>query len=190
MSTARQAFGLGILLFVLAYVCWYGASSTRPPALNESRLLSLPDHRFTALTVQQFDTTGRLIHQLTTPFMQHFPKDNVSWMKQPQILVTELDQPTWNIQANEASTLDGDKRITFQHEVLIHHGAYENNPAGTIQTDHISYFPHQKLASTNAEITWTQPGNIVQSTGMNAYLDKHQIDLLQHARAIYEPAHG
>ncbi|WP_196211486.1 LPS export ABC transporter periplasmic protein LptC, partial [Legionella pneumophila] len=35
-----------------------------------------------------------------------------------------------------------------------------------------------------------QPGNIIQSTGMNAYLDEKRVELLHKARGSYDPAKG
>lgn len=191
MNTAKNASWLCVALIAVSAFCWYQArSKPHHQRLDEQTLSTTPDQQITRLTVHQFDATGRLIHQLTAPFMHHIPSQNKHWLKNPLIMITELHQPAWDIQSKEATSLTGFERITFQHDVLIHHAAYEKNQAGTISTDEISYIPNQKLATTDGDITWIQAGNAMHSTGMNAYLAELRIDLLHNPRATYEPMHG
>ena len=191
MNTAKQASWLCVTLMAVAVFCGYQARSTpHHHRLDEQTLSAIPDQQITRLNLRQFNSTGRLIHQLTTPFMRHIPSQNKHWLKNPLITITELNQPAWDIQSKEATSLNGFERITFQHDVLIHHAAYEKNQAGTISTEEISYIPNQKLATTDGDITWIQAGNAMHAKGMNAYLKELRVDLLHNPVATYEPMHG
>jgi lipopolysaccharide export system protein LptC len=187
MNSIKTGGWLFLSLFMLGFFSWYQASTLPTAHLNTETLANIPDQRITHLSVQRFDNTGQLLHSLKTPLMQHTPYQNTHWFKHPLIKVTEPNQPAWDIQSEEAIATHNGEHITFQHQVLIKHHAYENNPPGTIKTELIHYFPKKKFATTDAKITWSQVGNTAQATGMNAYLDEHRIDLLNHARATYDP---
>ena len=152
MNTLKHRAGWYGAFFLVSVLCWYTTRTTPPTQPLDSHLLSsLPDQRITTLNVKQFDAAGMLIHQLTTPFMQHTPDQDKHWLKTPRITITTPNQPITNIQSQEATAWEGGTRITFQHDVIIHHSAYEKNQAGTLTTDEISYIPRQKLATTNAD---------------------------------------
>lgn len=187
MTALKTGSWIFCLCCLLACFFWYQKSTLPSVHLNTETLATIPDQRIRGLSVQQFDATGQLLHHLKTPLMRHTPNQNTHWFKNPLIRITEPNQPAWEIQSKEAIATNNGEQITFQHEVLIQHHAYKNNAEGIIKTEKISYFPKKKLATTEDKIVWTQAENIVQSMGMHAYLDEHRIDLLNHARASYEP---
>ena len=59
-----------------------------------------------------------------------------------------------------------------------------DNKESTITTSKIIYYPKQQLATTTHFITMQQPGIIVKSHGMNAYLNQQRVQLLR-ARGQY-----
>jgi lipopolysaccharide export system protein LptC len=189
MNTTTQASLMGLGLLMLACLSWYGASSSPTVTVNTAQLAALPDQRITTLQVQQFDQAGNLLHLLNTPLMEHMPLKDIHLLYQPIIKVTEPNQPTWEIRAKEATAKQGAKQITFLHDVLIHQHADAHHVAQTIQTNQITYFPKQKLATTDQKIIWNQSNHQVEAIGMNAYINEHRIDLLNQARAVYAPMH-
>lgn len=190
MNTAKQVIWLLLTLIILAFSGWYLASSKKTINLDNDALSTTVDTTITKLTVRQFNSEGSLINLLTTPLMEHIPKDNINLLKTPHIIVKQDDQPAWEINSMRAKSYDGGKRITFIEQVVVHQNPGDKTQESTLKTEEVTYFPKEKKATTDLFVTFEQPGNIIQSTGMNAYLDEKRVELLHQARGSYEPAKG
>jgi lipopolysaccharide export system protein LptC len=189
-TTIKQAlyyFGLfGLLVFTSSY---YGFSNDFKK-IDEARLSQTPDMFVHNIKVRTFDAKGALANQLTSPFMEHFPQDNTHVFTTPRILVKQADEPAWTIQSKKAKAIFGGQQITFTEEVIVHQKPGAKNQESTIATEKIVYFPKEKKATTDLLVTYTQSGNKVQSTGMNADLAEKRLQLLQKAKGYYAPKVG
>lgn len=190
MNAAKQAAWLFCALVALACSGLYFASST-PVARLDDKILSLSaDTIITNLTVRRFDTAGKIVNYLQTPEVQHIPNNNTHFFKSPHMKLSQADQPAWEISAKQAKAINGGEQITFIHDVIIHQDKSDRTQESTMKTEELSYFPKEKLASTELAVSFEQPGRIVHSEGMRAYLAKKRIQLLSQARATYEPKHA
>lgn len=190
MIAAKQAAWLFIALISLACSGWYFASSSVKFKLDAHTLSTTTDMVVNNLTVRQFDKEGKLINYLKTPLMHHIPANNTHVFKTPHIIITQDDQPDWDINAQQATALYGGEEITFNKNVIVHQGNDENTQESTFKTEAITYFPKNKMATTPLDVTYESSGNIVQATGMKAYLAEKRVQLLSQARGKYEPKHG
>lgn len=190
MNAAKQAAWLFIALLSLGCSGWYYASSKPIRHLDDQTLSKTADMVINNLTVQQFDTDGRLVNYLKTPLMHHIPLNNTHWLKTPHIVIAQPDQPAWEISAQQAIALHGGQQITFNKNVVIHQKNDEHTQESTLKTEEMTYFPKDKLATTLLDVTYERPGNIVQSTGMKAYLAEKRVLLLGQARSTYAPNRG
>ena len=190
MNSTKGITGLFSILVIMAAAAWFFLTESAPPMLDQNVLNHSPDHRFTSLEIEQFDTAGNRLHALQTPYAHHIPGEKNLWLKTPRIWVTEANQPAWTIQSQEAVISDDGQEVVFKHQVEVEHGTFKNTPAGILKSEQISYFPKTQLASTPLKITWEQEDNTLEAMGMKANLAEHQVDLLHDARATYRPAHG
>ncbi|GGI81035.1 LPS export ABC transporter periplasmic protein LptC [Legionella impletisoli] len=190
MNAGKQAAWLFAVLIGLAFSSWYFASSAPVKKLDENTLSNTVDTIIQDLTLSQYNEEGKRINFLKTPLMHHIPKDNKHWLKTPYIVVTQENQTPWEIKALEATSLYGGDKITLSKHVVLHQASSEKTPESTLKTEEIIYFPKKKLATTKKSVTFEQPGNIVQSEGMKAYLAEKRVKLLGNARGKYEPKHG
>lgn len=140
------------------------------------------------LSVQQFDTQGRLMHLFTSPGMQHFTKTNTYVFQNPRIVVSQEEKPSWNIHSKVAIVSQEGSCIVFKKDVVIHQNSSTTNPKSTLKTEKIRYYPKEKKASTDQLITFKQAGHFIQSRGMKAYLDEKRVELLHQARGSYVQA--
>lgn len=190
MNAAKQAAWLFIALLMLAISGWYFASSSTVFKLDNQTLSTSPDTIIKHLTVQQFDANGQLSHYLKTPLLRHIPLENTHQLKTPHILIAQPNQPAWEIHAKSATAIHGGEQITFNNNVIVHQKQDKNRETSTFKTELLTYFPKKQLATTPKEMTFEQAGNVVHSTGMNAYLAQNRIQLLNNARGTYAPNHG
>lgn len=190
MNLAKQLIWLSLTLGILFCSGWYYANLKTINRLNNDALSTTIDTTVSQLTVKQFSPEGTLINILTTPLMEHIPKDDVNLFQDPHIVISQIDEPSWDIRSKRAKSFDGSKRITFMEQVVVHQNQGDKNSESTLKTEEVTYYPKEKKATTDLFVTFEQPGNLVQSTGMNAYLDEKRVELLHQARGNYDPANG
>lgn len=190
MNVAKQAIWLFITIIILACSGWYFAYKDNGLKLNKDALSSTVDTTITQLSVRQFNKEGLLINYLTTPLMEHIPQEDIQLLKTPHILIKQDDQPAWEISSLKAKSFDGGQRITFIERVIVHQNPGDKTQESTLKTEEVTYYPKEKKATTDLFVTFEQPGNTIQSTGMNAYLDEKRVELLHQARGSYDPAKG
>ena len=190
MNALKQATWLFLTLIALACSGWYFASDKAIIKLDDRILSTTPDTIITKLTLQQFDAKGHVSHYLQTPLMHHLPFNNTHYLTTPYILVSQDNQTPWEIHALEATATQGGQQIRFNKNVIIHQTKDEHTQETTLTTEEITYFPQKHLATTPKDVTFAQSGNMVTSTGMNAYLAENRVQLLSNAQATYESHHG
>ena len=186
MNTGLQASGLFAVLLLLAFFGWFFANTAGQLALDANTLSKLPDTQVQQLTIQQFDSQGVLTHQLDAPIMRHTPLHNQHWFKNPHIILTQVNQPAWTIQANQATAFEGGEKIILEGAVRIHQDAAEKTTESTLTTEEITYFPKDKKAVAHQAVRYEQPGSQVNSWGMIGLLSEKRIQLHQ-AQGFYEP---
>ena len=190
MNAVRQAAWLFIALVALSCSGWYFARSSLVIKLDDETLSTTPDAIINQLTVQQFNDQGELSHYLHTPLMTHTPLENAHQLTTPHIIISQPNQPAWDIHAKEARALHNGQQITFNHHVVIHQKQDEHRQETTFTTEELTYLPKEKLATTPKEITLVQAKNVVRSKGMKAYLADNHVQLLSNARGTYAPNDG
>lgn len=186
----RQINWLLVAIIVIAGSAWYFHQPQKVQKLDSETLSSTVDATVVQLTVRQFDAEGTLVNVLKTPLLQHIPKDDVNLLQTPRIHIAQENQPAWEIQSQQAKSVAGGESITFMQQVIVHQGASDKTQESTLKTEEVVYYPKLKKATTNLLVTYEQPGNFVQSLGMNAYLDEKRVELLHQARGRYDPAKG
>ncbi|QMT60744.1 LPS export ABC transporter periplasmic protein LptC [Legionella sp. PC997] len=188
MNATKQLIWLFFTLIILACSGWYYSHSTVKIRLDSETLANSVDTTIVNVTVRQFNPQGTLANVLTSPFMQHIQKGNVYLLQNPHIIVSQEEQPPWDISSLKAKSFEGGKQITFTGNVVVRQK--KGTEESTLKTEEVTYFPKEKKASSDLLVTYEQPGNIVQSTGMNAYLDEKRVELLHQARGSYAPENG
>ncbi len=187
MNAAKQAVWLFFSMILLACSGWYFSSSETVIKLDDITLSETPDSIVTYLIVRQYSSTGLLTTFLESPEMTSIPKENTHLMKQPHVVFHQKNQSSWEIRSEKAHSINKGEQITFINKVIIHQDKSLRNQETTFRTEALTYFPKKKFATTALAISFEQPGSIVHSTGMNAYLNNKHVQLLSKTRATYEP---
>lgn len=190
MNAAKQAAWLFFTLIMLAYSGWYFVGGAPSIKLDPSTLSTTIDATALHLTVRKFNTEGMLVNQLITPRMQHIPKGDIHLFLTPHIIITQDEKPAWDIQSQLAKSFDGGDHITFSKQVVVHQNPGDKTQESTLRTEEVTYFPDEKKATSDLLVTYEQPGNIVQSKGMIAFIDEKRVQLLHQARGSYVPNEG
>lgn len=190
MKSFKSFIAILITLIIVIYTGRYFTANEMTLKLDNDTLSTTADSTVSKLTLKQFGVDGALINQLTSPSVKHIPKGNVHLFETPHIVITQDKDPSWEIHSVKAKSVDGGKSITFIQHVVVHQNPGASTQESTLKTEKITYYPNEKKATTNQFVTFEQPGNTIQSMGMNAYLDEKRVELLHKAKGIYDPANG
>lgn len=168
--------GVWLLLTLTGFV-FFSLQLSKQHGIEKPRLHLLAagvDAAIFNLSVHQFDENGTLKNTLFTPEVIHFPQKKMHQLREPIITVHQDNQPDWQIRSQTAHALLGNKKITFLGDVLIQQPEKGNQ----VHTESLTYYTEKRIATSSAMIEFKQPGTIVHSQGMRAYLDKKIIQLL------------
>ncbi|MFA5960408.1 MAG: LPS export ABC transporter periplasmic protein LptC [Tatlockia sp.] len=190
MNASRQAAWSFCALLALACSGFYFASTGTVARQDLKTLSQTADFHITNLTLKQFDASGKMGHFLQSPLVWHLPESDTHFFKTPRLSLTESNQSTWHIRAKLAAAKQKGQEITFTHQVVIHQNKNDGSKGSTLQTEELTYLPKERLAKSDAAIRFEQPGSVVHSQGMKAYLNEKRIQLLNKTRATFEPKHA
>ena len=146
------------------------------------------DNRIINLNLVQYNASGALAHQLKTPLMTHIPNGNVNHFNEPRITIMQEKQEPWHIQSKEGYSFDGGEKIIFKSQVQFEQMLAKNDGSNYFTTEELTYFPKIKIAQTDKDIHYVQPGSIVNAKGLKAWLNDKRVQLLSEARGSYAPA--
>lgn len=189
MSGLKQ-FSIGFLVLLgLMSLCWHLLRTAPLVSFNEKDLFAQMDMMVKDLRVQRFGPNGSLVHSLEVPLLRHSPSTQTYLFSSPFLQFYASNQPPWEIKAQEAEAKNEMKEIFFRHNVLIHQAASlkKNTEESSLKMETLSYYPDKHLALSEDAIHFEQPGRLVLSKGMRAYLAEKKIQLLSHMQAIYFP---
>jgi len=183
MNISKQFTYLFILLALIGFSTWiylHSQSTDNKTQHTENDF----DFYAKGITYLQFDKTGKLKNTFSTPNLMHYPKDNASRFSNPNIVIFRDNEPPWTIIAKHGQAFHGNEKIILRDNVKLQQKAGSENPIRTITTSVLDFYPKTNFATTKAFIRFAQPGMIMTSNGMKAYLDEERI-LLSHARGNY-----
>ncbi|KTC85608.1 MULTISPECIES: LPS export ABC transporter periplasmic protein LptC [Legionella] len=190
MNAVKQAAWLCCVLIALACSGWYYVSSTSSVnRLDDQTLSNSADMIISNLTVKRFDEMGKLVNYLFSPEVQHIPNNNMHFFSSPRLALTEAqgNQPAWEISSKQGKAINGGERIIFTNDVVVHQNKGQHNQESTLKTEELTYLPKDKLATSQVAVSFEQPGRTVHSEGIKVYLADKRVQLLNQARATFEP---
>ncbi len=167
---------------------WVRDAQQLPHLLDSNTLEKTTNIIIYDLQYRRYDEHGTMIHFLETPEMHHIPKDDKHILAKPHMIITEPNKAPWEIHADKGTATSKAQTITLEHHVqIIQHKPSEETE---IKTEHLTYYPQEKKAVSNDEVTITQAGSQIRSKGMIADLTDNHIQLLSNARGHYVKPKG
>ncbi|OGV27951.1 MAG: LPS export ABC transporter periplasmic protein LptC [Legionellales bacterium RIFCSPHIGHO2_12_FULL_35_11] len=191
MSRTKLTFWIIILFATIASSLWYFNAyifktnfSVKVDILKHSI-----DATITDLSVKEYDINGNIENFLEAPFVKHNPKQNTHILTNPHILIKEENKSPWEISAQEAVSINGGKKVTFNKDVVVLQKNNNNTGEICLFTKEITYIPKDKCAFTLSNVKLQQANNTIEATGLKAYLAENRVQLLNNARGHYEQKH-
>ncbi|MGV3740419.1 MAG: LPS export ABC transporter periplasmic protein LptC [Gammaproteobacteria bacterium] len=174
-------------LLILCIWQWLRNTTHYTQLLDQNTLEQTANVIIYDLKYRQYNANGTVLHFLETPKMRHIPKNNKHILTTPHLIVTEPDKEPWEMHAELGTAVNKTEMILLDRHVLINQ--HKNNEEMVLKTEHLTYFPEEKRATTHEEVTMIQGGTHIRSTGLVANLADNQIHL-QNARGRHVQSMG
>ncbi len=189
-ANKRTIIWLTVLVLLAIFSSWLALSISKGLVIKQVRNDALPNQVIQQAEVWQMDKTGKVNLHFTAQRLQHYTKNNITFMQQPHFLVySKKQQPPWDITANQGKAINGTKHIQLWDNVVIHQNAAKpKSHATTILTEEIMLTPSTHIAETKKPVTIMQHGATLKGVGLKANLQKHWLRILSHVKAYYNPS--
>ena len=128
MRTTSFASWLFFAVFAVVFVCWYSVRQSALVFDGSMVSASAIDADVSDLTVQQFDINGHEQHSLHSPKVQRIPLKKQHVFQQPHIMITQNNEPSWEISADQAIAKRNGEKMIFNNNVMISRAAEKNTP--------------------------------------------------------------
>lgn len=177
MPSIRRGFELVsiTLLLILCVWQWLRNTSQYSHLLDHSALEQTANVIIYDLKFRQYNPNGTLLHFLETPKMRHIQKNNLHILTMPHLIVTEPGKEPWEIHADLGTVFNKSEKIVLDHHVLINQ--HKPDEEMVLKTEHLTYFPKEKRATTSSDVVMTQGGTNIRSKGLVANLANNQIHM-------------
>ncbi|WP_331344495.1 LPS export ABC transporter periplasmic protein LptC [Cellvibrio sp. UBA7661] len=187
--------GPWILAFVLV-ICFFAFSLRQKEELAgyEYDTSSFPNIYMKEVETREFDRTGKLHYQLSTPQVTHFQlqqegasAQDYTLIDQPVMMFYDTDtKAPWQVTANTGRSEANGELIRLLDNVLIQQ---QTPTQGLIQitTSELQVRASEQFAETDKAVKMRSAKGQIDALGMDADLAQSRLQLRSQVKAVYDP---
>ena len=173
---------LTLILLIIAVLAGWAIirerANLRPTGQAEAR----PDyilHDFEIITLKKDGSEG---FTLQAPKLARTPDNHEMNIDQPTFLFPDKSGNRWRSRSATGWVNSEGNEVRLRGNVLL------DNPGGkrmTVQTEALNVYPDANRATSDQQVTITQPGATIRGRGLEAQLDTQRVTLKSEVRARY-----
>lgn len=178
--------GLGLMLAVAAVLfgwsAWRHRDTGPAPAANGLR----PDYVMRDFELIGLDKTGQEALTLRAPLLERNTTDRTMSIATPLFLLPDAEGNYWQLRAKTGWVDANGQELRLKDEVV------GTSPEGIgaptrLETTHLNVFPDRNLVKTDAKVTITQPGSILNGVGFEGNTRTRQFSFRSQVHSRYVP---
>lgn len=166
-----QIFPITLLALVAALSYWLQASLNAEAPGSKVRKDDAPDAFAEKFEIRRHDEEGLLKYRLSAPHLQHFPHDDSSEIRQPELIAYRKDAPPITMTAGLARVLDQGETIVLSDSVRVVRAEQAKRPELVAETSQLNVKPNAGLAETDQELLITYGSSRI--SGIGARIDNN-----------------
>jgi len=167
IPSGRSLFPIAMLSLLVGLTYWLQRATQLQDNRSDALLRHDPDYRAENFTVRRFGPTGNLESMMIGKTIVHFPDDDTTIVTEPQLSFLKKS-PSMRISALQGLAGPQAGEIVFVGNVRGVRAATEKDPEIVFTTTHVTVFPDDEVARTNAAVTIVQGASIIRGIGMDA----------------------
>jgi lipopolysaccharide export system protein LptC len=147
------------------------------------------DYYINDMSTTRFTATGQTAWHLQASRVTHYPDGDIAVMEAPRFSYQDEAAAPWQATADTAmlfaDTERGEDRIELQGQVLLRQAPADDNFL-EVRTALLTLFPDSHEARTDAAVELLSPDSRITGTGLQAWLDRKHVKLLNAVRGTYD----
>lgn len=173
---------LTLILLVVAVLAGWAIIRQRASLQATGEAEARPDyilHDFEIITLQKDGSEG---FTLQAPKLARTPGNHEMDIDQPTFLFPDKSGNRWRSRSATGWVNGEGSEIRLRGNVVL------DNPGGkrmTVQTEALNVYPDANRATSDQQVTITQPGATIRGRGLEAQLDTQRVTLKSEVRARY-----
>lgn len=177
-----------IVLSVLAVITfWIDHTVKLQAEKNDGMTRHDVDYFLENFVTTKTDINGNLRHVLAAVEMRHYPDNDSTELVRPRFTQYGENKPPTQIEGQKGFVSANGETVEFKGNVVVIREAYTDHPEMRLYTDYIKILPKEEKASTDAQVTITQPPNTkVVAQGMSYDKTTEELTLNSRVKGHYE----
>lgn len=160
-------FQIALMTLLVGLTFWLQRAAELPDGFSDTLLRHDPDYFAENFTVRRFDNSGVVQNMLVAKKMVHYPDDDTTVATEPQMSFLKGPRPT-RITALQGLIGPDAGEVALVGNVRGVRAASATDPEIVFTTTHLTVFPDDEVARTNAAVKFTQGASVIHGTGMEA----------------------
>lgn len=182
--TTAGLLALGLLaglssLFAYRYEPWW---PTRTEVQRHD-----PDYWFEGFSAVRMNLEGVPIQRLTGKRLQHYPDDDSTELETARLVHYPQQGAPWVVTAERARVTEDGALVFLPGQVLAEQAPSAADPGLTLRTHDLRVLVEQEYLETDREVSITRGGDMINATGMRAFLREERLLLQSKVKATHEP---
>lgn len=178
-------FQIALMTLLVGLTFWLQRATELPDGFSNTLLRHDPDFYAENFSVRRFDGTGAVQNMLMAKKMVHYPDDDTTVATEPQMSFLKGPRPT-RITALRGLIGPDAGEVVFVGNVRGVRAATATDPEIVFTTTHLTVFPDDEVARTNAAVTIVQGASIIKGVGMTSDNKTQVYQLLSQVNSTIE----
>lgn len=166
-----QIFPITLLALIAGLSFWLQASLTPTESAIPRGDDGTPDAYAENFQIRRHDDDGQLKYRLSAPHMKHFPHDDSSEIRNPELIAYRKNAPPVTVTADQARVTAQGENIVLTETVRIVRAETPEKPALIAETSLLNVMPDTGQAHTDQPVHITQGASWI--SGIGAHIDNN-----------------
>jgi lipopolysaccharide export system protein LptC len=177
-----------VLLAVLAGLSfWLQQVVETGETKQEGKLRHDPDSMAENFLLRQFDDQGQVKYRLTAPYLEHYPDDDASLLKNPTLIQYRPDAPSLTVSGENARVTSKGEVVFLWDDVRVTRAATPERPAAVARMPDLTAHPNDGIAFTQSPVEITEGQSWVKGVGMHLDQKAATFELQSQVTGLYYP---
>jgi LPS export ABC transporter protein LptC len=180
----RFLFIFMLTLLAAVVAGWFFDRQNLPMVQNPLQIPDNIDYYLSGVKLKSFDKQGSPDYQLNTPYMEHFVREDISLIQQPDIRYFS-DDADWLMAAKKGKLIHKSEIIELQQKASIRRNQINNSMH--LISEQMIFNPDQE--TVELPVALTMHSDQLDLKAQSAMLDmKHERHVFQRVNATYQTA--
>ncbi|WP_415888929.1 LPS export ABC transporter periplasmic protein LptC [Neptuniibacter sp. SY11_33] len=182
-SKLRIIIAAAILIPILLY--WGFSGSPQEHGTPKAPLSEKMDYFVDQAAVKEWDINGKLKQELTTPRLEHSPKEKQNFLIEPKSNLYRSDNSAVNISSETGTVQDDNNRIDLAGNVIV----IDNSDARSskkLTTQALTIYPKKDIAETDLPVNLETERTLMQGTGMDINFNTRVLNLHSRVQGTHQ----